>query len=136
MREQETPPIKITILEPVDRLSPKDALNMLGVLGPFGSGGDPEWVIRAGEILGNVVKPFISFGVRAGVGITKEFTVGTIETGIEAIRTAADLLPGGAPGSLVETFANGANAALHGLVTYKVGYKRILEPLIGPIRRE
>lgn len=133
MQEQElkTPPIKVTILEPGPRLGLRE--RML-INGPLGAGGDPEWLVEVGRAVGRVVSEAANIGFLGVAGLAKEFTVGTVRTGIEFVRTAADLLPGGVSGSIVETVADGANLAIHGTITYKVGYKRILKPLIGIVK--
>jgi len=133
MREQEreVSPIKITILESGPRLGLRE--RML-INGPLGAGGDPEWLVEIGRAVGRVVSEAANIGFLGVAGLTKEFTLGTVRTGIEFVRTAADLLPGGVPGSVIETVADGANLALHGGITYKIGYQKIIKPLIGIVK--
>jgi len=98
------------LLEPGPDLSSKEKVLARG---PLSAGGDPAWVGELGRLLGQVIEPIIDVSVRAGVGIVGEFTVGTLRTGVEFVRTAVDLLPGGTEGSWIQTARSGTDFGLH-----------------------
>jgi len=133
MQEQkrETPPIEITILEPGPRLGLRERVL---IYSPLGAGGDPELLVEAGRLVGRFINEVGQIAFLGLAGVVKEFTIGTAQSSIEFVRTVADFWPGGAPGSIVETVADGANLALHGGITYRIGYQKIIKPLIGIVK--